>query len=398
MLDSLRRAMHRLLALWIAGWAFLLVAKVPTIVGVTGGPWPVLAPWCFGAGLVFLGLAAGDIAMRMLQPRIDSQDMAMHARRNGCTASGLVFLGHCVLRAAILLLMVTAARAAEPPPNAVPLLPVLKAQQQQYWAEMPLPSALGAQVEQETCITLKHRSCWSTSAQLRTSREQGISLGQLTRAWRADGSLRFDAIAELRAAHPAELAELKWDGSRDAAVDLRALVLKDRDNFRRVHEAATAQDQLAFAVAGYNGGEGGVRQDRVACDATANCDSGRWFGFGWFKGSEHWHGVLIEQRAAALKEGVRIAKARDVVTVKSKPSTCRRSPAAGRSPKPSSTRCPSMYRPMILICLLASASCTTLPPQAAFPTPPASAMVPPSPLKLLPASSPKTTASAARTS
>lgn len=38
--------------------------------------------------------------------------------------------------------------------------------------------------------------------------------------------------------------------------------------------------------------------------------------FGWFKGSEHWHGVLIDERAAALKEGVRIAKAREVVTVK----------------------------------------------------------------------------------
>lgn len=39
------------------------------------------------------------------------------------------------------------------------------------------------------------------------------------------------------------------------------------------------------------------------------------FGFGWFKGSEHWHGVLIDERAKALTEGVRITGARKDVTV-----------------------------------------------------------------------------------
>jgi hypothetical protein len=40
------------------------------------------------------------------------------------------------------------------------------------------------------------------------------------------------------------------------------------------------------------------------------------FGFGWFKGSEHWHGKLIEAQAAALKEGVRIQTVRGAVTTK----------------------------------------------------------------------------------
>lgn len=37
-------------------------------------------------------------------------------------------------------------------------------------------------------------------------------------------------------------------------------------------------------------------------------------GFGWFKGSEHWHGVLIEAQAKAMTEGMRIMAARDRVT------------------------------------------------------------------------------------
>jgi hypothetical protein len=38
--------------------------------------------------------------------------------------------------------------------------------------------------------------------------------------------------------------------------------------------------------------------------------------FGWFKGSEHWHTVLIDERAHALTEGQRIAAVRKEVTVK----------------------------------------------------------------------------------
>jgi hypothetical protein len=39
-------------------------------------------------------------------------------------------------------------------------------------------------------------------------------------------------------------------------------------------------------------------------------------GFGWLKGSEHWHTKLIEAQTAALKEGVRIQTVRGEVTTK----------------------------------------------------------------------------------
>jgi hypothetical protein len=278
MFDSLRRGCPRILALLAIGALFVLIAHLPELVGLTGGPMPVIAPLAFGIGLVFISLAAGSVALRILQPRIDAQDMAMHARRNLCTASALVYLGWCILAAAILLLVATSARAAEPPAAAVPLLPVLKAQQRTYWPGMSMPSLLGAQVEQETCISLKSRGCWNPRTELRTSREQGIGLGQLTRTWNKDGTQRFDALAEVVSSFPRDLAGLSWENRYDPELQLRALVLKDLQDFHQVLGAATDADRLEFALSAYNGGIGGVQSDRRVCAATKGCDPGRWFG------------------------------------------------------------------------------------------------------------------------
>ena len=81
-------------------------------------------------------------------------------------------------------------------------LSLLVSTQQQYWPAAPEPWMMAAQVEKETCITLTHSKCWSPRAELKTSRENGIGFGQATRAYNADGSIRFDKISELRAAHP----------------------------------------------------------------------------------------------------------------------------------------------------------------------------------------------------
>lgn len=278
MFASLRRGLPRILVLLAAGIVFLLIAHLPELAGLTGGPMPTLAPVAFGFGLVLVGLAAGDASLRILQPRVDGQAAALDAHKTGSVAAGLVYLGRCVLAAAILLLFVTASRAEAPPAAAVPLLPVLKAQQAAYWPGMPLPSALGAQTEQETCPSLKSRMCWNPRAELRTSREQGIGLGQLTRAFRADGSTRFDSLQEIVDAHPGELGHLSWANRYDPVLQLRALVLKDRDDFQRILKTASPTDRLAMAFSAYNGGIGGVSSDRRMCAATTGCDPGRWFG------------------------------------------------------------------------------------------------------------------------
>lgn len=37
-------------------------------------------------------------------------------------------------------------------------------------------------------------------------------------------------------------------------------------------------EPLAFADAGYNGGNGGVTKERRACKLSPGCDPGKWFG------------------------------------------------------------------------------------------------------------------------
>jgi len=268
---SLKRGATRICMLTAIGLVCLLASHlVPELLGATG------APMAFGFGLCFAGLAVGELALRILQPHVDAQ-AAADAAMGGNSGAGLVYLGRCVLAAVVLMLVVTASRAGEPPAAAVALLPVLKAEQSYYWPAMPLPSALGAQVEQETG-PCPGRQCWSPRAELKTSREQGVGLGQLTRAFTASGATRFDALAEIVRSNPQALAGLSWQNRYDPQLQLRALVLKDLQGFSLVLSASSPVDRLAMAFAAYNGGGGGLASDRRACAGTHGCDPGRWFG------------------------------------------------------------------------------------------------------------------------
>ncbi|MGE5515073.1 MAG: lytic murein transglycosylase [Bacteroidota bacterium] len=163
------------------------------------------------------------------------------------------------------------AAAADVPAAAVPLIPVLRGEIAARWPDLAIPSALAAQVEQETCISLKSKGCWNPRTELKTSREYGFGLGQLT------VTSRFNAWDEVRGMD-AGLRDWRWEDRYDARLQLRALVVKDRFNARSFATAATPADQLAFAFAAYNGGIGGALSDIKQCRATTGCDPGRWFG------------------------------------------------------------------------------------------------------------------------
>jgi hypothetical protein len=268
MFSSLRRALPRLAVLAVIGFLFIALS-VP--IGRTIGP--TIAPVLFNIGVVLIALAVGDGALRILQPQVDAQQAAQSA-----SETGHVYLGRCILAGVVLLVFAISAHAEQPPASAMPYLPILKSEQLAQWPDLEAPSVLGAQVEQETCPSLKSSRCWNPRTQLRTSREQGIGLGQLTRTWRKDGSVRFDALQEMVQEHPDQLAGLSWDKPYDPRLQLRALVLKDRAGFEQIYGAASFEDRMAFTLAGYNGGAGGVRSDRVLCEATEGCDASRWFG------------------------------------------------------------------------------------------------------------------------
>lgn len=163
------------------------------------------------------------------------------------------------------------------PKPAVELCPKLRTVQESIWKAAPLPSFLCAQVEQESCISLKHSRCWNPTAQLKTSREWGFGLGQTTIAYRADGSVRFNKQAELREQY-ASLRGWTDDKKFDINYQMTAIVEMDRGIFMRITDAATTHDRLAFTLSAYNGGESGVRQDRLLCRNTAGCKPDVWFG------------------------------------------------------------------------------------------------------------------------
>lgn len=266
MFSALERAFPRILVL-VAIAAICVHGSVP--IGRLLGA--AAAPILFNVGLLFYALAAGEAALRLLLPRLDAQQLALNAPQ--------AFIGHCILRGAMFLLFATAgsAHAAQPPAAAFAYLPILKEQSRTYWPDMRQVSVIGGQIHRETG-PCPGRQCWKPTAQLRTAREQGIGFGQFTRAWNVAGVLRFDALTEIVRSHPQELAGLSWLNPYDAALQLRALVLKDRDAFSAIAAAASVEDQWAFALAAYNGGAGGLRNDRLMCEATEGCDPARWFG------------------------------------------------------------------------------------------------------------------------
>jgi hypothetical protein len=166
--------------------------------------------------------------------------------------------------------------ADQVPDRAKQYLPALVTAQQNTWPDAPTPSFLAGQIEQESCVTLRSQKCWNPRAELKTSRENGVGMGQFTRAYRADGSIRFDTISALAAKHES-LRGWSWASRYDASYQLLAIVVMDKDLYDRQRDAATVADRLSFTLSAYNGGQAGVLQDRRLCANTDGCDPSRWF-------------------------------------------------------------------------------------------------------------------------
>jgi hypothetical protein len=189
--------------------------------------------------------------------------------------AGLALIALAIVFVGLLLVFAPRAHADTLPAGFATYGPILKAEQAKYWGDHPDPAILAALVEQESCASLKSPRCWNPAARLKSAREEGAGMGQITRAYRADGSLRFDALAGLRDQYGADLAGLSWDTVYQRPdLQLRALVLMSRDSARTFRGAPA---WLAFGDAGYNGGVAGVQRERRACKLSAGCDPAQWF-------------------------------------------------------------------------------------------------------------------------
>jgi len=190
--------------------------------------------------------------------------------------AGLALIALAIVFVGLLLVFAPRAHADTLPAGFHTYGATLRAEQRQFWPDHPDPAALAALVEQESCVSLKSPKCWNPGARLKTDREEGAGMGQITRAYRADGSMRFDALADLREQYDAELGALSWDSIYQRPdLQLRALVLMSRDAARPFRASAA---WLHFGDAGYNGGVAGVQKERRACKLSAGCDPAQWFG------------------------------------------------------------------------------------------------------------------------
>jgi hypothetical protein len=227
--------------------------------------------------LAWMVVAAGPVYLlrRAFFDKARSKDAYDEAMK-GNIGAGLAFLGLCILTG--LLFFSFAIRSASgqdlPEPTktrAVAHIKTLQEEQKQHWPDMPIRSTLAAQVEQETCPSLKSSKCWNPKAELKTAREYGFGLGQLT------VTQKFDNFEEARKLD-SSLRDWKWEERYDARKQLRTMILMDKGGYQALTSVPDARERLAMTYSAYNGGLGGLRNDRRLCGMTEGCDPKRWFG------------------------------------------------------------------------------------------------------------------------
>jgi hypothetical protein len=143
--------------------------------------------------------------------------------------------------------------------------------------DLPEYNYIPSLIEHESCISLKHSRCWSPTSRLKTKREEGAGLFQLTRAYDSKGRLRFDTLTELANKYKNELGGLNW-GNVYQRPDLqfKAGVLMVRDLYRKIYDVPV-ETRLHFVDAAYNGGLRGLQKERRACGLAKDCDPNIWF-------------------------------------------------------------------------------------------------------------------------
>jgi hypothetical protein len=249
----------------------LIILKLSTPLAILLGE-PGLAPFGMWSGLACLGGAVSHVLRRMFFPYLNMGAIAKIACREP-KGAGTVFLGACLVLAALILTM-GSARAGEIPANALIYAPVLKSEAVKHWPEFKGNyHILAGQVEQESCISLTNKKCWTPFAELKTARERGVGFGQITK------TERFDSLTELQEKYKAELGGWGWGGTLyDPHYQMRGLVLMNKGNYQKILGVANERERIAMTLVAYNGGLGRVMSDRKLCDATVGCNSKFWFG------------------------------------------------------------------------------------------------------------------------
>lgn len=232
-----------------------------------------------GLATCFLAVAMTHVTRKALFDYVEADMRALFAKaRESAVGAGLALIALAIVMYALLGLFGRALHAEPIPVKALIYAPMLKTEQVKFWGAHPRPELLAGLIEQESCLSLTHSRCWSPTSKLKTSREEGAGLGQITRAYRSDGSERFDSLTDMRRQYP-ELKDWTWSNVYTRPdLQLRAIVLMSKTNYQALRAVDSTDAQLAFSDAAYNGGLGGVQKERRACQIKSGCDPQLWFG------------------------------------------------------------------------------------------------------------------------
>ncbi len=164
------------------------------------------------------------------------------------------------------------------PYNAHTYLPLLKYEQGLMWRGLVEPWYLGALIEKESCYTLRSIRCWNPRSQLKTSREEGAGLIQLTRAFNLNGTVRFDMLNTMAKKYSYYLKDLSWsDIYQRPDLQIRAGILLSKENYDALYSITDAKERLYFTDASYNQGIGNTFKQARLCGLVSNCNPRIWF-------------------------------------------------------------------------------------------------------------------------
>jgi len=164
------------------------------------------------------------------------------------------------------------------PEQAFKFKPIIKNELDNYFPELCDYNYVPSLVEHESCIYLKHKKCWNSFSELKTSREQGSGLLQITRAFNSDGSTRFDSLSNMRNNYKQELKDASWSTIKSRPdIQIRMGVLMLRDDYKKLYFIPSETERLKMTDSAYNGGLRDVLRSRRACGLAANCNPNIWF-------------------------------------------------------------------------------------------------------------------------
>lgn len=172
------------------------------------------------------------------------------------------------------------------PVKAYPILPIIR-DENAYLNLGFVDAYIASSMEKESCISLTHSRCFDPNSQLLTywdkgktrERERGIGLGQFTRTYHRDGTIRFDTLTRLALTYRTHLKGLSWDTVRSRPdLQIRGKLLLLNETYRKLGSVSDVEARHAMMVSAYNSGDGRLSNDRQTCKLKKNCDPNLWWG------------------------------------------------------------------------------------------------------------------------